>query len=398
MVTRRTASSVASETPASSVSRVPRCSVEPARERAEPAAAAAPRRRGPARRASRCSPPPAGRPSRSARPRSGASGAPPRARGARARCACGSGAGRAASANALTIASGLPSVLERKSSRRVRDDMEIDLLVGAGEHARAQRRDEADRVGGIVDRGQQVREVEDLLAREEPAAALDSIRDRLAAQRSLELVDAGARGEEDRDVPEASRGARPGSSRRAPSSPRRWPGGWRRRSAAPRSRAPPRLSRRARRGARRSSGTRRRARRRVGTSAVFGGCTPKLSTSTRSKTSLTQSMTPAVERKFCTSCGRSPRAARCAPRRRPRCRRLGSGRSTASGRPTTVSPPGRGVRSSSVGGRLVVGCDQERDLGLDGVGVLELVDEQHREAPAEVRARLALVAAARAPR
>ena len=76
----------------------------------------------------------------------------------------------------------------------------------------------------------------------------------------------------------------------------------------------------------------------VATSGTFAGWTPGDATSTRSNTSLTQSMTPAVERKFCTSCGSSPASGPSEQRRRPRCRRRGTGRSTASDRPR---PSGR---------------------------------------------------------
>ena len=44
----------------------------------------------------------------------------------------------------------------------------------------------------------------------------------------------------------------------------------------------------------------------VATSGTFAGWTPGDATRARSKTSLTQAITPAVERKFCTSWGASP--------------------------------------------------------------------------------------------
>ena len=53
-----------------------------------------------------------------------------------------------------------------------------------------------------------------------------------------------------------------------------------------------------------------------------------------------------------------------------------------------MRPPFRGVSSSQLPGGLVVARDQECDLGLDGIGVLELVDQDRPEPPAEVRARL----------
>ena len=140
------------------------------------------------------------------------------------------------------------------------DDVEIDLLVRAGEDARAERRDERDRVRGVVDRREQVRQVLDLLPGEETTTALDAVRDLLAAKRGLELLDPGAGGEEDRDVAERRRSLLAGSSRRVPATPRRLRVGSRRRSGWPRSHAPRRPSRRARRGSRRSSGSRRRAR------------------------------------------------------------------------------------------------------------------------------------------
>ena len=73
------------------------------------------------------------------------------------------------------------------------------------------------------------------------------------------------------------------------------------------------------------------------------------------------------------------RAARSDPARRGtwRCRRAGSGRSTASGSPTKNSRPGSTLisfhgRSPSVG---IVGAEQRGQLDLDRIGVLELVDQ-----------------------
>ena len=81
-----------------------------------------------------------------------------------------------------------------------------------------------DCVCGVVDRCEEVREVLDLLAREEPATTLDAVRDLLAAEGRLVNVETGTTRKEDRDVTEGGR-ARRWFLRRAPASLRRRRGG-----------------------------------------------------------------------------------------------------------------------------------------------------------------------------
>ena len=72
-----------------------------------------------------------------------------------------------------------------------------------------------------------------------------------------------------------------------------------------------------------------------------------------------------------------------------RRRRGGSGRSTASDRRrrTACRAPAARARQSRLGG--IVGREQQQDLGLQRIGVLELVDEEVREAALQLRAHVA---------
>ena len=127
-----------------------------------------------------------------------------------------------------------------------------------------------------------------------------------------------------------------------------------------------------------------------GTSGTFPGCTPCTSTSTRSNTSFTQSITPFVERKFCLSCGASPASG---PWRMVVDRDVGP--TEAVDRLLRIADHGQRAPArpeSEQVGAAVVALQEERDLGLHGIGVLELVDEDDLEAVAEVVASRLVVA------
>ena len=79
-------------------------------------------------------------------------------------------------------------------------------------------------------------------------------------------------------------------------------------------------------------------------------------------------------------------------RRRRRCRLGGSGRSTASGRRRRTGRPAAARSVAPVLARPSFAREAHHDLGLDRVGVLELVDEDPREAVVEVVAHLGVVA------
>ena len=68
------------------------------------------------------------------------------------------------------------------------------------------------------------------------------------------------------------------------------------------------------------------------------------------------------------------------PRDRWRRRRGGTGRSTASDRRRGRAGRADGARLAPVGLAGIVGSEQQEDLGLQRIGVLELVDEDAREA------------------
>ena len=84
-------------------------------------------------------------------------------------------------------------------------DVEVEVVVGAAKRRRAQSRDEADLVERIVHRRQHRRQVVHLLACEERPAALDAVRNPRPPQRLLEQVQSRTGREEDCDVPELRR-------------------------------------------------------------------------------------------------------------------------------------------------------------------------------------------------
>ena len=143
------------------------------------------------------------------------------------------------------------------------------------------------------------------------------------------------------------------------------------------------------------------ARRAARSSATLPGCTPGWRSKHRVEHGVERGAAAAGSSGSWSRSARAPPAQRavCAPGRRRRCRRGGSGRSTASGRRRRSAGPGAGRSSRQSPSGLLVAGQQQRELGLDRVGVLELVDQHDPVAAAEVVARrLARRAAARAPR
>ena len=92
---------------------------------------------------------------------------------------------------------GVREVGERAAAGGVKHE----LLVADRERARAQRADERDPVGGVVDRGEHPDQVADLVALEEVARALVPVRDAGGGERVLVELEAGAGGHQDRHVP-----------------------------------------------------------------------------------------------------------------------------------------------------------------------------------------------------
>ena len=86
------------------------------------------------------------------------------------------------------------------------------------------------------------------------------------------------------------------------------------------------------------------------------------------------------------ACRRTPSSVLSKVRRTTRCRRAGSGRWTASGRRRRRASPASGTRRETSFSAASVAREVEEDLGLQRIGVLELVDEEVREARPRTRA------------
>ena len=79
------------------------------------------------------------------------------------------------------------------------------VVVAAAEQRRAQRADERELVGGVVDRAQDREEVADLAAAVDERARLGAVRDAGGVERVLEVAERRARRQQDADVAEPRR-------------------------------------------------------------------------------------------------------------------------------------------------------------------------------------------------
>ena len=273
---------------------------------------------------------------------------------------------------------------------------------------------EADPVGGVVDRAQDDDQVADLLALEVVAAALVAVGDRRRRAAPPRRPRARPAREEDRDVaPDAPVGSRRCAVAHGPALPCSVADGVLQQRGD--RRPPPRPATRDAAlalgvGSQHDDRWPAELEPAVARDGAFSADVrrlepfPLLEAAGR-RSPLTHSITRSVERKFWTRSRAGPRRGRRAsPRRRCRCRRGGSGRSTASDRRRrracrAAACSSRQLRFVALRLRAVAACEQQRDLRLDRVGVLELVDQQRLEAPLEVaRAPRGGPAAGRAPR
>ena len=118
-----------------------------------------------------------------------------RERGVRIRCRS-----RSSASAVVDRPRSAPRSWSGRTARRPRRAWQHELLVVDRERARAQRADEREPVGRVVDRGQHPDQVADLVALEEVARALVPVRDPGVGERVLVVLDPGAGGHQDRHV------------------------------------------------------------------------------------------------------------------------------------------------------------------------------------------------------